>query len=127
MKRIALVSMGAVSLLLVAAAPATVLTTAQPGLWEIERAGTPLKRSCVAQVAALAQLEHQRKSCTRVVIRDTAALATVHYTCPGGGFGESAMRLVTPRSLRVQTQGISDGAPFNYVFQARRVGDCPAH
>jgi len=33
---------------------------------------------------------------------------------------------VTPRSLRLDTQGISDGLPFHYVAQARRVGDCPA-
>jgi len=33
--------------------------------------------------------------------------------------------LITPRSIRIETQGISDNLPFNYVIQARRVGDCP--
>ena len=32
--------------------------------------------------------------------------------------------MLTPRSLRIETQGISDSLPFNYVLQARRVGDC---
>ena len=117
----------AVPLALVAAAPATVLTTAEPGYWEIERSGKPVQRSCVANIASLAQLEHRGKPCTRVVIRANAGSATIHYTCTGGGFGDSTMTLVTPRSLRVQTQGISAGAPFNYTFQARRVGNCPAH
>jgi hypothetical protein len=26
--------------------------------------------------------------------------------------------------LRISTQGISDGLPFNYVLQARRIDDC---
>jgi hypothetical protein len=26
--------------------------------------------------------------------------------------------------LRISTQGISGGLPFNYVLQARRIGDC---
>jgi hypothetical protein len=32
--------------------------------------------------------------------------------------------VLTPRSLRIATQGISGGLPFNYVLQARRVDDC---
>ena len=116
-----------VPLALIAAAPATVLTRAEPGYWEIERSGSPARRACVSNIASLAQLEHSGKPCTRVVIRANAASATIHYTCTGGGFGESTITLVTPRSLRVQTQGISAGAPFNYTFQARRVGNCPAH
>jgi hypothetical protein len=32
--------------------------------------------------------------------------------------------LITPRSIRIETQGISGDLPFNYVLQARRVGDC---
>ena len=50
----------------------------------------------------------------------------IQYSCPGGGFGRSTLTMITPRSLRIETQGISDNLPFNYVLQARRVGDCPA-
>ena len=45
---------------------------------------------------------------------------------PGGGFGRTKMTVLTPRSMRVETQGISNNAPFNYVLQVRRLGDCPA-
>ena len=111
-----------------AASEPSMLKTVQPGQWEVQRNGAAPQRMCVRNVASLAQLEHRRRSCTRVVIRETAAAATIHYTCTGAGFGESNLKLVTPRSIRVQTQGISsDTSPFNYTFQARRVGNCPAH
>lgn len=112
---------------LAAAAPASVLSTAETGLWEITRTGAGPVRLCVAKIDALAQFEQRGTKCDRDIIREGASSATVHYTCPGGAFGESVISLVTPRSLRVATQGISAGAPFNYIFQARRVGDCPAH
>lgn len=121
---------GAAALLLAlaAAAPPAALTTTLPGLWEIS--GQPLSptpvKMCIADIASLAQLEHRRSRCTRVVIRDKPAAAEIHYTCAGGGFGRSTMKLITPRSLRVETQGIAGSAPFNYVFLARRIGDCPA-
>ena len=50
----------------------------------------------------------------------------VAYRCTGRDFGRSKLTVLTPRSLRIETQGISDGLPFNYVLQARRVGGCPA-
>jgi len=34
------------------------------------------------------------------------------------------MTLITPRSLRIDTQGISDNLPFHYQLYARRVSDC---
>jgi hypothetical protein len=105
------------------------LAATQPGMWEIT--GQPLAerplRVCVRDMASLAQLEHRRSRCTRVVIRDLPSRTEIHYTCVGGGFGQSKIELITPRSLRVETQGISGAAPFNYVFQARRIGECAAH
>ena len=40
------------------------------------------------------------------------------------GFGQSKVTLLTPRSMRIETQGISGNLPFNYQLHARRVGDC---
>lgn len=82
---------------------------------------------CVPNTAVLAQFEHRNSRCSRTIIRDNGSVATVTYTCPGGDFGQTDVRLVTPRSLSIQTQGISASAPFNYVIQARRIGDCPSH
>ena len=97
------------------------------GLWEVSRSatGAAAERSCVPQASVLAQWEHRRAQCTRVVISSGPEDATIHYTCPGGGFGHSKVHVLTPRTLRIETQGISDGFPFNYVLHARRIGNCP--
>ena len=99
------------------------------GLWEVSRSATGARaeKSCVPQASVLAQWEHHRGQCTRVVISSTATEAVIHYTCPAGDFGNSRMKVITPRTLRIETQGISGGYPFNYVLHARRVGDCPLH
>ena len=105
--------------------PAALAQTA-PGLWEIAGlpgAKTPA-RECVADVTALAQFEHRRKSCQRNVLKDGPSSTVIHYSCAGNEFGRSTMTVITPRSLRIETQGISDSLPFAYVLQARRVGDC---
>ena len=122
---------GAAAVLTLAAAarPATLAETS-PGLWEMT--GLPnsnaAARQCVADTAALAALEHRGQSCKQVVISDTPSSAVIEYTCAnGGGFGRTKVTLLTPRSLRIETQGISAKFPFNYVVQARRIGECPAH
>jgi hypothetical protein len=131
-KSLLMITAGAVALLALGAAqrpnqrPAALAETSG-GLWEISGApdGNGLRRLCVADTAVLAQFEHRAQMCTRLVISDTPPSAVIHYTCAGGGFGRSKMTLLTPRSIRIETQGISDNLPFNYVIQARRVGDCP--
>jgi hypothetical protein len=108
-------------------ASASVFSTAEPGLWEISRAGSPTVKLCVPNLAVLAQFEHRNARCSRSIIRDDGSIATVHYTCAGGDFGQSDVKLVTPRSLTIRTQGISAGAPFKYTLIARRIGPCQNH
>jgi hypothetical protein len=112
---------------LAAAGSPSALSQAAGGEWELSRQGSPPVRLCVAKPERLAQFEHRNASCKLNVIRDSGSDATISYTCPGGSFGQTKISVLTPRSLRIQTQGISGGAPFNYVLQARRMGDCPAH
>ncbi len=114
---------GLIGVLAAASSPAA-LSGAEAGLWEVSRSGLPHERICVPAPAALAQLEHRQAKCESSVVRDSGAVATIHYTCTDGGYGHSSLTLVTPRSLRVETQGISANAPFKYTFQARRVGNC---
>ena len=97
---------------LVAAASPSALSQAQGGLWEIARNGSSPVRLCLANPAALAQFEHRSANCSRTVIRDSGTTTTIRYSCAGGNFGQSDLTLVTPRSLRVETQGISANAPF---------------
>jgi hypothetical protein len=83
-------------------------------------------RECFADGATLAQFEHRARKCSRHVLSSSGSSMLVDYSCSGRDFGRSKMTAFTPRSLRIETQGISDGLPFHYVLQARRVGDCPA-
>jgi hypothetical protein len=130
MRIIAAFCVGGAALLLLAAAarPATLAETT-PGLWEFTGFPNPdaSARQCVADTAALAALEHRGQSCKQVVISDTPSTTVIEYTCSNGGFGRTKLTLLTPRSLRIETQGISAKYPFYYVIQARRVGECPAH
>ena len=103
------------------------LAQAQPGLWEISGApGTraPI-RQCVADPMVLARFEHRASNCSSKVLKTAGSTTAIEYSCGGAGFGHSEIQVITPRSLRISTQGISDGLPFNYVLQAHRVDDCP--
>jgi hypothetical protein len=114
--------------------PAAALAAAQPqalaqvsgGLWEVRGvpgANVPL-RQCIVDVLALAQFEHRGRSCKRRILSDTPNSTVIDYSCGGAGFGHSEVSVITPRSLRIVTQGISDQLPFYYVIQAHRLGDC---
>ena len=122
-----LIGVGGAALLLTLSAaqrPAS-LTNVEGGLYEIDMIGKGLRpRICVADPMAFASYEHRGKSCTKTVISDGPGGAVIQYSCAGGGFGRSTVKAITPRSLRVETQGIADNAPFQYVFQARRVAAC---
>ena len=116
---------GAIALGAVARPP--VWAQAQPGLWEIDGlpgAKFPI-RQCVADLAALAQFEHRGKGCSPRAISSSASSTIVEYSCGSAGFGRSEVAAITPRALRIETQGISAQLPFSYVLQARRIGDCP--
>ena len=129
-RTIAVSCAGAAALLLLAAAARpSALDQTSPGLWEMS--GMPKTgaafRQCVGDTAALARVEHRGQSCTQVVIKDNPTWTEIHYTCTAGGFGRTKLTVLTPRSLRIETQGISARYPFNYTIQARRIGDCSAH
>ena len=117
----------AAGLVLMAASQPSALAQTQPGLWEIRGApgsSAPI-RQCVADVASLARFEHRARACSAKILKDANSSITVEYSCGGAGFGNSEIDVITPRSLRISTQGISGGLPFNYVLQARRIDDCP--
>lgn len=126
--KLALVPGGlAATLAVVAATRPSALAQVQPGLWEISGAPgarVPI-RQCILDVSTLVRFEHRSSNCTADVLKDAGTSAQIDYNCPGAGFGHSQIDVLTPRSLRISTQGISDGLPFNYVLQARRVDDCP--
>ena len=115
---------GALFLISLAAANVSPLAGVAGGLWEVSGHGAPV-RLCVPDPLVLAAYEHRSLNCTRTVIRGDGHSAVVSYSCAGGGFGQSQISVLTPRSLEIDTQGISRGEPYNYLLNAHRIGDCP--
>ena len=118
-----LLACGAIAALLVSAALPQAM--AGPGEWEIAKnAASRGERICLPDPALLTQWEHRAKRCTRTIVNPSPDSAEVHYSCAGGDFGTSRVQVLTPRSIRVNIQGIADGLPFGYVIHARRIGNC---
>ena len=121
---------GLLGLLIVTAATAAslprALAPALGGIWEVSRSATGHNptRICVATPDMLAQFEHRQQRCARTVVSDSGSETLITYNCLSGGFGQSKMTLITPRTLRIDTQGISDNLPFHYQLHARRIGSC---
>ena len=96
------------------------------GLWEltgVPGSRTPV-RQCLTDMMVLAQFEHRGRNCSRTVVSDAGNSSVISYNCGAAGFGQSQIDVLTPRSLRISTQGISGQLPFGYTLQAHRIGDC---
>lgn len=96
------------------------------GIWELE--GVPgthaPARACFADIQLLTRYEHRANRCTAKSISDDGQSTIVEYSCGPAGFGRTKVDAITPRNLRISTQGISQQLPFNYTLNAHRIGDC---
>jgi hypothetical protein len=103
------------------------LFSLEPGLWEIREIDNIRARPrsvCLGDPQVLVQLEHREVNCSRVVVTNDSRNTIIHYVCPINGFGQTSVRVETPRFATIDTQGIVANAPFAYRAEARRVGDC---
>ncbi len=126
---VAAVAIGSAAAAQPAAAPTLqAMRAVAPGNWSLRSPGSPeaARESCVADTAVLFRLRLRSAQCSRFVIEDTPRIATVHYTCPGAGHVRTTIHVDTPRTLRIESEGIVDGMPFADAFEARRVGTCAA-
>ena len=120
--------------LLLAVAGVTVAATPRPSLlgkaaggeWSVSRSadGSNPVKLCVAHPGALARWEHRGEACGQVELSARGNETVANYSCPAGDFGHSKISVITPRSLRIDTQGIHRGEPFFYQLHARRTGNC---
>jgi hypothetical protein len=96
------------------------------GMWELEGlpGTTAATRVCIADVQQLTRYEHRTRACPGKAISDTGRSTVVEYSCGASDFGRTKIDVITPRNLKINTQGISDALPFNYTLNAHRVGDC---
>lgn len=106
------------------AAPAQLpeLATGQWQLREVD--GSGVRSVCVADPGALFQIEQPGGSCSRLVLDSARNAMTVHYSCAGRGQGRSTLTVRSARSIRLETQGVATGTPFNADYDGRFVGPC---
>lgn len=96
-----------------------------PGMWEVRmRDGRQAERICLDHGRRLIQLRHPNLTCRQFVVEDGPAAVTVHYTCPGQGSGRTHLRFESPRLVQIESTGLASRLPFDFVAEARRVGDC---
>jgi hypothetical protein len=109
-----------------AAALPVALTGVAAGRWQLHEIGRPetTRSVCVANTGQLMQLRHGARRCTQTVLSQTPRSATVHYICPGAGHGQTILTAESPKVIRLQTQGIAEGQPFDLDVEARRLGTC---
>ena len=126
---------GAVAIAVGAAAASPILAQApslqmldkiDPGMWEVRvrDAAHTVRRLCLETGRPLIQIKHPNSLCRSFVVRDESRFVTVHYTCPGTGYGRTQIRLESAQLVQIDSQGIADGFPFDFTAEARRVGVC---
>jgi hypothetical protein len=98
----------------------------QPGQWEVRDRDLAGNRSrlCIENGRRLIQIRHMREVCRSFTVQDTADTVTVHYTCPGNGYGQTSVRYESAQLVQLETQGIAQGLPFNMRAEVRRIGAC---
>lgn len=102
----------------------TALTGIEGGQWQLKTSDGATTNLCLSNPAALIQLRHPHAQCAQVVVENSADTATVHYTCPGHGYGQTTISVETSRLVHIDTTGILDGAPFSDDIEARKSGPC---
>ena len=121
----ALLLVGGVAGAVPARAPTlALLDKVEHGQWLLRETGGSTRTLCLTDPDALLQVRHGGAQCSRFVIAEAADRATVHYTCPGQGHGRTTIVVETPRLVRIETQGVADGAPFELELEGRRSGMC---
>jgi hypothetical protein len=99
----------------------------EAGRWQVRDLDNAVAATsvCLGDPAQLVRFGHRGKpGCSSQLLASGEEHATIQYSCRGGGYGHSAVRVETPRSVRIDTQGLSNGRPFSYRLEAQRVGPC---
>lgn len=108
--------------------PLSMLDQLESGRWELRPrdARGSAEQICLQDGRRLIQLRHPASVCQRLIVTDGPGEVTVQYTCRGRGYGRTHIRRETGRLVQIESQGIVDGLPFDFVAEGRRIGDCAA-
>jgi hypothetical protein len=102
------------------------LAKIERGRWQVRNmdSNSDVRTICVGDPMLLAQIDHDGAPCAAEVIESGLSGGTVRYVCEGRGLGHSVIKIQTPRSVTVTTQGLNQGRPFSYRAAANKIGDC---
>jgi hypothetical protein len=102
------------------------LTSLERGEWELKERGSAkvTQRLCIGDPGQLLQPHHPNLQCKRFVLRNSANNVAITYDCAQAGQGRTALRVETARLVQIDSQGVSDGAPFALLLEGRRIGAC---
>lgn len=100
----------------------------ESGRWELRPrdARGSSEQICLQDGRRLIQLRHPASICQRLIVSDGPGEVIVQYTCRGRGYGRTHIRRETGRLVQIESQGIVDGLPFDFVAEGRRIGECAA-
>ena len=100
----------------------------QPGAWTLHAfdRSVPDQKLCINDAYDLIQLRHPGATCSRFVLTNEPANATVHYTCNGAGYGRTSIKVESGQLIRVESQGLVNQSPFQVSLEGRRTGACEA-
>ena len=102
-----------------------VLDGIAPGQWKIaNRDGAAKRLVCLKSGRDIVLLRHRGQDCRRIAIQNAPNAVTVQFSCRGRGYGRIAIRRETPALIQIEGQGISDGVPYEFKSEGRRVGAC---
>lgn len=103
----------------------SLLDTLEHGMWQFHGSNLPaISKLCVGDPMRLTQIQHGDANCTRYIVKSTPTLLTISYICRGQGQGMTTIRKETNRLVQIQSQGVSNNAPFAFSVEARRIAGC---
>lgn len=102
------------------------LNQIEAGRWELRfrDVSGAVQSICLANGRRLIQLRHPNVTCEYYVVSDGASDVTVQYTCRGRGYGRTHIHRETGKLVQIESQGIADRFPFDFVAEGRRIGEC---
>lgn len=104
---------------------AGVLSQVQAGQWQVHEVGDKATRAlCAPDAKRLLQIQHGAAACTFKTISDEGNAATVRFVCPGAGNGVTEVTVESKTILRLHTQGVAKGSPYDVTYEARYSGAC---
>ncbi|WP_242182388.1 DUF3617 family protein [Sphingomonas sp. CARO-RG-8B-R24-01] len=102
----------------------TALARVERGQWQLKTVDDGVSRTlCLADPRTLIHYEHPMEQCQHAVVKNDIDTTTVHFICHNS-HGQTSVKVATPRSFNMDTQGIINGAPFEETYEARYVGAC---